>query len=393
MLRYRLTYLLVLAVTFLYCVFDSGYLSFAAFLAVLLLPVLSFAFLPAAAGNIQAEARAKQPAVEREGEAVFEIRMANPSVFPLSVVQMRLRFENQLMGETREETVFLPMGFRSEQTVRCPLQSRHCGKLEAEVLSLRAYDTLGLFSRRLRAGQRAFLLATPPTRVLLPPGNFAARPGKESAGEICTRPGSDPTEVFDIRPFREADTMRSIHWKLSMKLDTLIAKEFSLPAEIAVSLILELQADDPKTLDIMVETLFSLSYMLLFQGTDHRVEWYDAAARRQNQLGVSTDDEFSAMTLAILSSKRYGEEPCFLLCRGEGGHFADCPCAIYITGRLTQALSAFCCRAGGEKTTVIRCGQPDEEERALVKKLSLADVTFLAVLPDDTGELMFGPII
>ena len=43
------------------------------------------------------------------------------------------------------------------------------------------------------------------------------------------RPGSDPSELFGIRDYREGDALKSIHWKLGEKYDRTASREMSLP--------------------------------------------------------------------------------------------------------------------------------------------------------------------
>lgn len=42
--------------------------------------------------------------------------------------------------------------------------------------------------------------------------------------------GNDPSETFDVRDYVPGDDVRSIHWKLSGKMDTLIVRQASDPA-------------------------------------------------------------------------------------------------------------------------------------------------------------------
>ena len=49
----------------------------------------------------------------------------------------------------------------------------------------------------------------------------------QEEGMIQNRKGNDPSEIFDIREYVPGDDIRSIHWKLSSKTDTLILKEAS----------------------------------------------------------------------------------------------------------------------------------------------------------------------
>ena len=43
------------------------------------------------------------------------------------------------------------------------------------------------------------------------------------------RKGNDKTEIFDLRDYEKGDDRRSIHWKLSSKLNKTVVREFSRP--------------------------------------------------------------------------------------------------------------------------------------------------------------------
>ena len=52
----------------------------------------------------------------------------------------------------------------------------------------------------------------------------------KSEGVMQNRKGNDPSEMFDVRDYVPGDDIRSIHWKLSSKVDNLILREASEPS-------------------------------------------------------------------------------------------------------------------------------------------------------------------
>jgi len=60
--------------------------------------------------------------------------------------------------------------------------------------------------------------AKPPNTVALPRG-VILRP----------KPGGGFSEEHDLRPYRNGDTMRSVHWKVSAKFDSLTIREPLIP--------------------------------------------------------------------------------------------------------------------------------------------------------------------
>lgn len=53
-------------------------------------------------------------------------------------------------------------------------------------------------------------------------------------GLIQNRKGSDPSETFDIRDYAPGDDIRTIHWKLSSKVGSVIVREASEPSHYDV---------------------------------------------------------------------------------------------------------------------------------------------------------------
>ncbi len=51
--------------------------------------------------------------------------------------------------------------------------------------------------------------------------------------------GYDPSETFAIREYQPGDRIRQIHWKLTEKFDSLMVRDYGLPIQNTVLLLLE----------------------------------------------------------------------------------------------------------------------------------------------------------
>ena len=204
-----------------------------------------------------------------------------------------------------------------------------------------------------------------------------------------------PLKFFDIRPFRSGDRLRKIHWKLSSKLDELMVKEFSLPTDSSVLLLIELMAPDVAALDAVVETLASFSQFLLENEINHHVEWYHAEHQLFQENTIETDEDLAVLLNTVLSSKRYQDKPWALACHNELSNAArEYPHVIYITGQLSDTLIAFCDqRSGSAKTTVLYCGQMDESQQKLTSTLNSLDIKVVKISSDRIQESLSGLMI
>ncbi len=58
--------------------------------------------------------------------------------------------------------------------------------------------------------------------------------------------GFDPSETFAIREYRPGDRIRQVHWKLSEKFDELMVRDYGLPIQNTILLLLETGYEEGK---------------------------------------------------------------------------------------------------------------------------------------------------
>ena len=109
------------------------------------------------------------------------------------------------------------------------------------------------------------------------------------------KPGQDVSEVFALREYAPGDEVRKIHWKLSSKIDKMMVRDFSLPFNYSVFLLMELTRGKEDAVDAVVELYLSLSRALLEGGINHNLAWYDAGDRAFH---VRELDDFEDLDLA-----------------------------------------------------------------------------------------------
>ena len=130
----------------------------------------------------------------------------------------------------------------------------------------------------------------------------------ESIEYSAYRPGSDMSEVFGIREYREGDSIRNIHWKLTGKCDDIMIKLPSLPVENSVMLMLETglaegEAHTPYVYDAMAEIYVTLSQTLTDSSIPHSLAWYDRTAGSMFCFDIISEDDLSSVMDRILSAE------------------------------------------------------------------------------------------
>jgi hypothetical protein len=394
MFKYRVVYFIVLLASIAFYLFYSGYLSFFTMAAVLLLPLASRVMTMIAVHHTRVRFDIKEPCVGKEEDIVLDIVFENHSIFPIAQAGMTFCCTNSLCGESQQDSFFMPVGARTEQAAEYGMKSKYCGKIVMELSSVNCYDYLGIFTLKRKTEAKAEAFVLPQIQPLDIEIDTAVNFYAESNTYSAEKPGDDPSEIFDIRPYRSGDSLKSIHWKLSSKADELMVKEFSMPMDSSVLLLAELMAPTIEALDLIVETLISLSRFLLENRISHCVQWYDARNNLLRKSEIKNESDSAELLNAILSAQRYRDEASALLSQDPlSGNIQNSPHVIYITGELTEAITDFCNRPCGDKTTVLFCGKPDEKMPALIRSASATKIQVITIQPGAIQKSLSGLLL
>ena len=255
------------------------------FLSLALLAALAGVPLLAAAVHLILRSRVKlrlsAPVNAAKGaQLTVQITAENPTALPLPAIGVRVEIENLLTGE--KQTVFRRTGACPHRSgsAEIALSSRFCGRVRARAVSVRLYDCFWLLPVLCKAAASAAVTVQPdvfPMEV-----SILADTNCPDESEVYSqeKPGADMTETFQIRDYREGDSIRQIHWKLSSKFDRLISRDPSLPVTRSVLLLWERKCEktSPAEQDAQAQSLVSLCRALLDQGAQFNISWSEDGA-------------------------------------------------------------------------------------------------------------------
>jgi len=136
------------------------------------------------------------------------------------------------------------------------IDTSHSGLTTFELKRIWTVSLIGLFSLPAAVNGRKTVLvmpapAKPPNTVALPRG-VILRP----------KPGGGFSEDYDLRHYRPGDPVRSIHWKISAKFDSIIIREPLIPPSHSRIIIVD-RWDDRKGRDLVLGRLRWVSDYLL----------------------------------------------------------------------------------------------------------------------------------
>ena len=279
----RILYTYALFFAFILFVLFDLYLFHMLLIFLVLLPVVSLLAALPMRKNLRYALEIEDDIMPK-GVCGIRLSARNNTPFPCAGVRFTLERHNALgrvngrYTESAEDIVQFPLGPMRAHTMEPSVKMAHCGRVDLNVRRVQVLDTLGLFALNVSPKNGA----TPAGSVYVLPElqsrsiqtDEAADLGLDSAHYSTQKAGGDPSEIFQLRDYREGDPRHSVHWKLSSRMNRLIVREFGLPLNPSLHFLLELREDStPDAAEAMIGTMLAFSEYLMAREITHSISW------------------------------------------------------------------------------------------------------------------------
>lgn len=315
MLRNKIKYLLLLAAVGVLSILYNQYRMGMLFLTVLTMPFLLFAILSYIYRRVTAKLDTTVH-VANKGEPIpIDVRLNNPTIFPVSNLKIYITYQNSFTDKIFKKELYVSVDLRSRTKATFYVNSEYCGNLQVKLNGIRIYDYIKLFSLRRKMNEEIRIAVLPHFYEI--EEDYSPNHNKSIAeGDYYShiRGGDDPSEVFAIREYKEGDRLQRIHWKLSLKQDKLMIKEFSDP--INCSVLIFTDTGIPKGedmlmfMDAILECSLSLSRFFLLKEQFHYFAWYDRNHGTCKRLSLKQENDLYEAIDGLMQMKvtPFGED-------------------------------------------------------------------------------------
>lgn len=206
--------------------------------------------------------------------------------------------------------------------------------LSCNITELRIYDVLGLFSFLKKTELRCFIAVLPSAYPLMAINSATLYDIQNNVPSQIVK-GNDPSEIMDIREYRDGDRLARIHWKLSDKYDQLIAKEFGDTISNDVLMLFDLNGTNNEQLSGLLDAVYSISNFLLDNNITYDMEWYDSLYGRSIHTGIAQKCDLGLEIEAILSHTRFQKQPWALKNYNNGNSHNPYSVVLYLCSEIT----------------------------------------------------------
>lgn len=313
MLRNKIRYLFLIAAMGLLSILYNRYYMAIIFLVTVIMPFVLFAILCYCYGKIKAEVFSVIHVANKGDRLPVTVRLSNPTVFPVSCIRLYLTYQNAYAPEITKKTVSVSLDCKTNTSFVCNFYSEYAGNMIITLEGIRFYDYLKLFSLK-RKFKKELRIAVLPCYYELAENAFPLQ-NSQMIDTDCYSPvrkGDDPSEVFEIREYREGDRLQRIHWKLSSKQNQLMIKEFSDPINCSILIFINLCVPKGENnlfyLDAILECSLSLSYSFLMKKQLHYLSWFDKKRGVCTRVRVNQEKDLYEAVDGLLQADSYTEE-------------------------------------------------------------------------------------
>lgn len=355
MKKNRLIYGSVLAGLAVLYLMTNAYGALTLLLAAVALSVISLLFLYLPSKGIEIffempEVLEKEPGKEgEEGEAV--LWAVNRNIRPFIDFECKAMFENRLTLGRFCRTYRFALNGKSKKGYAFLLGGYQAGTIAVHIQEAVLYDSLHIASKRIAVQPRqkgkgsdhadAMNQETRVVPAIIGDTEFLEQPMvavEESEHYAQDRPGTDVSEVFALRDYRPGDSLRSIHWKLSGKTDDIMVREFSLPVNASLVILIELSQDTEMEVGKCLETALSMSKSFAETGIAHILAWYDSEEGRLCTKEIFSPEDYEGAFQLFLGAHGYREPELALFSYREQGYLSRNKLLMYVTLRAASAL-------------------------------------------------------
>lgn len=218
-----------------------------------------------------------QPNLKKGDSGVFTVKLTNGTMFPVLLLQYRIRIENQLNCEHQILNVYTWLPPKKEQVITLNAGSGYCGRMKLSVEKVFMCDCFGIIRIPCKTNAFGYMTVQPDTFELRIHMLSNIMSTDDSEVYSQERAGYDMTETYQIREYIPGDSPRQVHWKLSNKFGRLIVREPALPIVQNVLVFWERtgETNDLRCIDAQAEILVSLCKALADHSIQFTIGWND----------------------------------------------------------------------------------------------------------------------
>lgn len=299
-----LGYIILIAFIIICFIFFHSFPMFVVAVFLVLLPFVELFFSKYAFDRILIDVSTTQGKVEKNLEFPLKIKIENKSFIPILRCQVGLKVSNKFYNHQEDVELLVPLYIRHIQEIIYPLKSKYSGTVCVDVDNVIISDFLGFISFQKDYEAKKEIAIIPKIIDDIKVDYNSLRDGNDESEESF-RKGNDFSEISNIREYIPGDSLRDIHWKLSVKKDELMVKEHVSMSSQQIVVLLELYDDKKYVLDSIIDVTYSLARNMIKDNVPFTLCYYSSITEELKKLMIINKQQLNECFSMILLEKSY----------------------------------------------------------------------------------------
>lgn len=234
----------------------------------------------------------------------FSLEIKNSYFLPFTGGKISLKAQLIATGEAREMEIDLFCPQKSTYKYALSLPVAHCGIWNVSCVKAYYYDFFRIFKRKITPFKACYVVVMPETGYSLKNSwNVLERLFGENEINVNSK-GNNSSEVSDLRNYQPGDKLNRIHWKMSLKTNTLMTKEWAEEISRKVKIYFGFTSDKNTFLDVR-DKAFNVLYSLgaWLSDNDFRYEIIFDDGKELGRFFISSVQELSNAVEVMLGNR------------------------------------------------------------------------------------------
>lgn len=291
----RVLYLILVLCLGYFFIFYHGRVTFLIFLTVAIFPFISTGLLLWSKRKITLELITEPYVVTKQDDCKVLVRIVNESILPISKLEVNVFYCNSMLTGREAKTLTLSFLGKSSQEIELHLIPEYVGNVQLMIDQITVWEFSRCIKLRKKVQIQGGLMVVPRVFKInqnLQTGNWNLF---ENEAMLLPKPGSDQTELLNIREYLEGDRISRIHWKLSNKYDELMIKEYASPLYYYPLVLLDLRKpykeDVMDYMDAFYEAFISIAVWHIEQEQPLEAAFYHVKQNILMKRAISTRED------------------------------------------------------------------------------------------------------
>lgn len=192
------------------------------------LPLLSWLLLQRDARHLSVEIQIEAGGREGEDMPCHLLVSSSKRILATRYLEVNVDIENRMFGLMDHARVWLELPDKKREFKRL-YYVEQCGVVHVHCTGILAYDMLNIWHMPIQPCKDVYTTIFPSKRKVRLEVSGQTTGVSRDEGMMQNKKGSDVSEMFDLREYVPGDDVRSIHWKLSEKIDHVMVRQGSNP--------------------------------------------------------------------------------------------------------------------------------------------------------------------